>query len=534
VTTWNPVGRSIQASLSYLRRSQLSGYLFAFVGVIATTWVIAELQRYTQVDSPTILYLAVVLGSAVTFGAGPAITASILAVFAYDWQLPPAGTLFIGDDLDTWLALVLFLLVAVVTSELASRQRRRTEEARQREREATALYTLNSLTARSNDPQDFVPDVLRAFARPLGLHSLTLMTTRADGTPEIRVGTPDRPPLSAAEDEKARLVAQTGVPLGLEPLRRRSWLDDSDAHARRLGPIFLPVSAGSQIMGVLQVRRDPAADPLDQEQRRLLAAIAQQFGLALDRERLQNAAAEVAALRRADAMKDALVHSITHDLRTPLALIKASAENLRQEVPWGDDERAAFLANIEHNADRLDKIVSNLLDLSRIDAGLVQPDRQYFPIGSVVDDVVARLGILFTDHPVELDVSDDLPPVPIDYVAIDRVLSNLLENAVRHTPAGTPIRITAHLLDDVVEVAVSDEGPGIGAAALPHVFERFFRGSTPRPDVRRGAGLGLAVAKGLVEAHGGKIRVESSPGHGATFAFTLPGARVKDVLTAKR
>jgi two-component system, OmpR family, sensor histidine kinase KdpD len=501
-------------------------------GVAATTWLVGQVRVNTQIDTPSILYLLVILVAAITFGAGPAIAASVLSVVTYDFFLvEPVGS-FGADDIDQILALALFLLVGVVTSGLAAGQRYRTEEAQRREREATALYTLNSLTARSNDPQQFVPDVARAFADSLGLAGLALLIQGADGELEVLVATGEPSALSPDERALALAVFREGRPIGFDPNQRplrRSPIARSSQQAARdettsgLPAIFLPVQVATRTVGVLRVRVvDPAEHQTDEE-RRQLAAIAQQFGQALERARLQSEAAEVVALRRADELKDALVHSVTHDLRTPLALIRASAENLRVgEIEWSPDERASFVSAIEQNVDRLDKIVANLLDLSRLDAGLVQPDRQYFPIGALIDDVLGRLRLLLLDHVIAVDVPDDLPPVPVDYVAIDRVLSNLLENVVRHTPAGTSVTIAVRQVDETVIVTVADNGLGIAPADVSHVFERFYRGGARRSDVRRGAGLGLAVSRGLIEAHGGKIWVESTAGKGTTFGFWLP------------
>ena len=171
-------------------------------------------------------------------------------------------------------------------------------------------------------------------------------------------------------------------------------------------------------------------------------------------------------------------------------------------------------------ARRLDRLVGNLLDLSRIESGNIQPEKGWYDLGSLVNEVAGRLRRLTSGHRVVLDVPDGLPPVQFDYVEIDQVLSNLVENAVNHTPPGTEITITVRASGQQVEVAVADTGPGIPGDLLPHVFKPFYRG--PQHAAVQGSGLGLAVARGLVEAHGGRIRAENRSGGGARFAFTLP------------
>jgi len=224
---------------------------------------------------------------------------------------------------------------------------------------------------------------------------------------------------------------------------------------------------------------------------------------------------------RADELKNALLSAVSHDLRTPLASIIASAGSLRQpEVRWSESERATFLADIEQEAKRLSRIVDNLLDLSRMESGTLHPERGWYDVAALIDDVVGRVRPQLGERPVELRVPDDLPPVSLDYVEIDQVLSNLLENAARHTGPRTAVTVSARRSGDDVVIEVADDGPGIAADALERLFEPFFSGS--RRATPRGTGLGLAVARGLVEAHGGRITAENRPEGGALFRVTLP------------
>jgi len=231
---------------------------------------------------------------------------------------------------------------------------------------------------------------------------------------------------------------------------------------------------------------------------------------------------EAEIIRRSDEQKTALLNAVSHDLRTPLASILASSESLLQDdVVWTDEDRRDFAESIRNEAIRLNRIVGNLLDLSRIGAGSLRPQKGWYDLRALVDDVVGRLRPVTADHPVAVEVPEDLPPVELDYVEIDVVLSNLIENAAKYTPAGAPIEIGARLGGGLVELEVADRGPGVPEAALARIFDPFYRVPTsgPRP---RGTGLGLAVARGLVEAHGGRIRAANRPGGGAAFTFTLP------------
>ena len=189
-------------------------------------------------------------------------------------------------------------------------------------------------------------------------------------------------------------------------------------------------------------------------------------------------------------------------------------------MSWTEEERRDFAHAIEEEAQRLNRLVGNLLNLSRIEGGSLRPDKGWYDFGALVDDVLGRLRPLMADHSLVVDISDDLPPVLLDYVEIDEVLSNLIENVAKYIPAGTDIRVAARQVNGELEVEVADRGPGIPPDALPHLFEPFYRVS--KAGQPKGTGLGLAVAKGIVEAHGGRIWAENRAEGGARFAFTLP------------
>ncbi len=208
-------------------------------------------------------------------------------------------------------------------------------------------------------------------------------------------------------------------------------------------------------------------------------------------------------------------------MRTPLAAIKASAESLLQDdVAWSPEDQAGFASAIVRESDRLNRLVGNLLDMSRIDGGALRPQRDWYDSGELVYEVVGRLQTLLQHHPVSVHVADDLPPVMLDYLMIDQVITNLIENAVKYTPAGTPLDIHVEATGDRLRVAVADRGPGIPPAQRTTVFDTFYR-LEHRGQIQ-GSGLGLAVSRGLVEAHGGHIWVEETRGGGATFMFDLP------------
>jgi two-component system, OmpR family, sensor histidine kinase KdpD len=350
--------------------------------------------------------------------------------------------------------------------------------------------------------------------------------------------------LSPDEEATAARVLAQGQAMGLHDVPRTSQLS---AHTLRMlvgstaatqqanrSIRFFPLKAGQKGMGVLRVLIEKAsrwlsADPLvSMEQERTNPRTAffwtflEQAGTMIERARLRQQSMQVEVLRRTDTLRAALLSSVSHDLRTPLSSIKAAASSLLQEdVQWDEDARRGFAHTIEREADRLNRLVGNLLDMSRIEAGALKPEKEWYELPALIQDVLGHLQPLLHGRAVQTSLPDDLPPVKMDYLQIDQVLTNLLENAVRYTPTGSPIEISAEAQDGQLLVSVADRGPGIPPEELERIFDKFYRVRTLQRDTS-GSGLGLAVCRGLVEAHGGRIWAENREGGGALFRFTLP------------
>jgi K+-sensing histidine kinase KdpD len=239
-----------------------------------------------------------------------------------------------------------------------------------------------------------------------------------------------------------------------------------------------------------------------------------------DQQHLREESDRVALLEQVDEQRSALLRSVSHDLRTPLASIRAVASDLRAGAAHTESTREELLDVVCDEAERLDRIVSNLLNLSRIEAGALQPDRQAVAFDELVGDLVKRLGRLFVDVRLEVSLADQLPLVDVDYVQVDQVLTNLLENAVRHSPPGSTVRLSAERADDIVAVVVTDEGPGIDPDDRGRIFEPFRTAAGSAS-----TGVGLAICKAIVEAHGGVIGADNNTDGGARFEFTLPVRR---------
>lgn len=538
----------------FLTHRRGAGYVAAAVGVAAATAGIGLIFEHARISNVFMLYLLVVLATASRFGSGPAIAAAALSFFSFNWFFTePRYTLVVYDPAE-WVALLLFLSVALVTGNLAAKLRARADEALRREREAVALYDLGRVVAGGGDLDAALGAAAERLRRELQLNAAAVLLPEADGRLRVRAtaGGPFGWAAAAATMSRVFHRASTrdgdsaptsrlgrwirirrGGPGGRATSLRLARLSTPNEEQRPQGrggvpTWFVPLQTGGRTVGALGLAGAPTEGRFTPEEERLLAAAADQIANAIQRERLHAEATQAEVLRRSDELRAALLRAVSHDLRTPLASIKAAAGSLRrQDMRWSKAEHQSFAETIEAEADRLNLIVGHLLDLSRIEAGALRLEKDWYPLAALVDDVLGRLRPRTAQHWVRADIPEDLPPVPLDYVAIDQVLTNLIENAVKYAPRGTEVRVTAARERDCVRIAVADGGPGVPPEALPYLVEPFYRvpaGRGARVDAARvaGSGLGLAVAKGLVEAHGGRVWAESAPGEGTCITFTVP------------
>jgi two-component system, OmpR family, sensor histidine kinase KdpD len=507
------------------------GYVVALAAVAVVSLFIGFVLGKVNLANVSMLYLMAVLTTAVLYGRGPAVFASLVAFLTFDWFFVEPIHHFTVSDPEEWISLLFFLLTAVVTGQLAAGQRQRAREAQQREREAVVLYDIVRLVG-EQDLEEALGAVAERLREELALTGAAV-EVRQSGGGAIRIAAGDDDalgllqagtlgPTDVLSSGRVQTRGQRGAParwIRLVPPTRRAGADGLLPRDRLH---LVPVRAEERRVGSLLLVSRPGTLPFDAVAGRLLSAVASQLGLAVERARLRQEATEAEILRRTDELRRALLNAVSHDLRTPLASIMASAGSLQQDdVVWSEDERREFAQAIVDEAQRLNRIVGNLLDLSRIEGGSLQPEKGWYDLGALVDEVLGRLRPATAHHRIRVEVPDDLPAVCLDYVEIDQVLSNLVENASKYAPAGTDIGVSIRRVNGEVHVAVEDRGPGIPLESLPHLFDAFYRvaDGTPRA---AGFGLGLAVAKGLVEAHGGRIWAENRPDGGARFTFSLP------------
>ncbi len=446
-------------------RSPLVGLLAAALAVAAVTLLIYPLKTVAPVVSTSVVYLLAVLLVSTYWGLWLGIAAAFGGGLAFNFfHLEPTGRLTIADA-ENWVALAVFLAAAIIASSVAELARSRAREAESRRAEADLAAELARVLLGGAAPLDALAVASQRLATALDVSSATL-----------RLGEPAAAPGHTA--------------LGLELGRGRT------------ATLELPGGLDAAAVERIRARIVPSLEAL--------------LGAALDRDALQAEVVETQALRRSDVVKTALLRAVSHDLRTPLTAIRAAGEALRSTrlEPEDRDELAAV---IESEATRLAHLVDRLLDLSRLQSGTAEPRRDWLALDEVVRGAVEQLGA-GPDVPVTISLDRDLPLIRADAVQLERVFVNLLENARRHAP-GTPVQVRGRVSGGRLLVRVVDRGPGIPRERLERIFEPFYRGEEGGA---AGAGLGLAIVRGFVEANGGRVWAESLPGQGTAFVLEFP------------
>jgi two-component system sensor histidine kinase KdpD len=499
------------------------GYAAALAAVSLVSLFIGIVLGQVNLANASMLYLLAVLATAVAFGRGPAIFASVSAFLVFDWFFVQPEHQFTVSDPGEWLSLLFFLLTAVVTGQLAATQRQRAHEARQREREAVVLYDIVRILAEAN-LDHVLESVAERLRQELRLRAVAIELWLPSGeTSRFGAGEPGALASLRGTSAPARVLHPGPTAASNTHARPGRWVrivQPTRTAVAREDVHLVPIKTAERRVGALLLL-DPSGQ-FESTDDRLVSAAAAQIGLAIERARLREEATEAEILRRTDELRRALLNAVSHDLRTPLATIMASAGSLRQQdVAWTEEERQGFAQAIEEEAERLNRLVGNLLDLSRIEAGSLRPQQSWQDFEALIEDVAERLRPVTSQHRLRIEVPHDLPPVWLDPVEIGEVVYNLVENAAKYAPPRTEITLHAGREGGVLGVSVSDHGPGVPATALANLFDPFYRVIDGRPRAQ-GLGLGLAIVKGLVEAHGGRVWAENRPEGGARFTFTLP------------
>lgn len=464
------------------------------------------LPRFAEANI-VMIYLLGVVYAAWRLGRGPSILAAVLGVAAFDFFFVAPRLTFAVADTEYLVTFAVLLVVALTISTLMVRLRQQADEAWRRERRTAALYGLSRDLAHTRGLENLLRAAVRHIHEVFDSQAAVLIPDDA-GRLASRASAPADFSLPEHDQAVAAWVLDRGQAAGA-----------GTATLPSASALYLPLESGEQRVGVLAVRAGPATDLDSPEQRHFLETFANQTAMAIARARLAELAAQAQVAAETERIRGTLISSVSHDLRTPLAAIAGSAETLLGGGPALDaPTRRELLEGIRDESQRLGRLVAKLLDMTRLEAGAVALQRDWQSLEELVGSALARLEPLLRDRPVTVALPPDLPLVACDGLMIEQVIVNLVENAARHTPPGTPIRIDGELGASGLALAVADRGPGLQPGEEERVFAKFYRRDPSGP----GAGLGLAICRAILEAHGGRIEATNRAGGGAVFRFELP------------
>lgn len=459
--------------------SRVWKYVLALLLIATVTTVLFVLRDELDTTLVALLYLMPLGMITALWGLEAGITSALITFLTLNYFfIEPYYTFTVHQPTDI-VILVVFLMVAVVISQLVGQAQAGLAAATAREREATQLYELSTALTGLNDDRaiaQILAQQVRAVAE-CEYVELTVTDTHSSAYCLPDIPPPTRPP-----------------------------------------ELIVPIEAARGVLGEIRLWR--AAPAISSSERRLFKTFASQGALALERAWLAQAESRARVLEESDQLKSAILSSVSHELRTPLSTIKAAASSLRgKEVNWDSPAREELVAAIDDEADHLNLLVGNLLDMSRIESGALKPKREWNILSEIVGSVLARMKHLAVEHKIKVDVPESLPLVPVDYVQMEQVFTNLISNSLKYAPAHTVVCIRARQEDESIHVQVSNQGPHIPTEDLERIFDKFYR--TAAADRVTGTGLGLTICKGIIEAHGGRIWVENVP-DGLAFNFSFP------------
>ena len=489
------------------RPVERGGLLAALAAVAAATAIGFTLFGRTQLTDVVMTYLLGTVLVSMRYGYRASMVTTVLGVLTFDFLFVPPYLSFAVSDFRHVVTFAIMFVVAFVISRLTQRTRDQAEAARHRELRTARLYAMSRELAATQEQETLVAiagsHLHDAFAATIAV----LLPDEGGALRSVSSGA-HALPVEGDDLGVAEWVWAHGKPAG--------WTTDTLPSSSAL---FVPLVGSRGRVGVLGVRPTARGRIADPEQRHVLEAFAAQLASALERARLSAEAQRSHLEIEAERLRSSLLSSVSHDLRTPLGVITgASSSLLTQASSLSVAARDDLLETIHEEAERLNRLVGNLLDMTRVASGALQLAREWHPVEELVGVALARLETRLGARAIELHLAADLPPVAVDAVLVEQVLINLLENALKYTPAASPIAIGAAVEGGAMVIEVADRGPGVAAEERERVFEKFYQ-------VARGgggAGLGLAICRGVIDAHGGRIWVEAREGGGAAFRFALP------------
>jgi two-component system, OmpR family, sensor histidine kinase KdpD len=489
---------------------QALNYILALILVVAATGLCALLKKFFDPTNLVMIYLLGTVVAALYLGQGPSILVSILGVIVFDVLfVPPYLSLAVGD-VRYFFSLIALLAVGIIISYLTSQFRRQTRAAWQRERQTAALYALGRDLAVANDLDSYIKAILRRTRDTLENDILIFLPDPENN--EIMQPFTERPDIEVTgNDIAAALWAfqhQKIIGHGTDTL--------PNARAR-----YFPLVTGRGIVGVLALLEPAQKEELTPEQERLMEAYADLSAVAIEGILLAQESRNIEILKTKEKLQNALLGSISHDLRTPLVSVIGSLSSIEESRGKLDEAAIKKLIRVARiEAERLNRLITNLLDESRLEADTIKINRQPSEVQDLVGAALEQLGQRTAEHQIKIDLPADLPFVAVDFPLVVQALANILDNALKYSTPGSLIEIEGRATEIGISLAISDRGIGIPSQDLEHIFEKFYR--VHRPEKISGTGLGLTIARGIIEAHNGHIGAENRAGGGTIIRLTLP------------
>jgi two-component system, OmpR family, sensor histidine kinase KdpD len=487
-------------------------YAISAGAVILALGVGELISRFIGFQSVSLVFLVAVLASAIAWGLGPSLFAGLLSVLVFNFFfIPPLYTLTIADPVNV-ISLFFFGLVALVVSNLTAATRAQIVAARARAKTTAELYAFSRKLAGIGTLDDLLWATVYQVSSMLRVSTVLLLPGASGASLTLASAYPPDDRLDDADMAAARWCWEHNhvAGRGSDTLPGGKWL-------------FLPLRTGSGTVGVVGIERDLPGPLLTPDERRLLDALADQVAVAIERVSLARGLAEARVLAETERLRAALLTSISHDLRTPLASIIGTVSSLRSYADKYDArDRDELLATLESEAERLNRFVGNLLDMTRLESGAIEMNLDLVDVVEIIGAALERAGNVLARHRIDLSIDPDLPMLRLDPILFEQILFNLLDNAAKYAPPGSRIDLRAQCNGDLVAVAVIDEGPGIPPGDLERVFDKFYR--VQAQDRRRaGTGLGLAICRGFIEALGGRIDAQNRRDRsGAILTVRIP------------
>jgi two-component system, OmpR family, sensor histidine kinase KdpD len=497
------------------------GYALAIGGVAFVVVLYTLLITNVNATTMALSFLLIVLLVASIHGLGPAIVASVVGMLCFNFFfLPPIGKFTIHGP-QNWVALFAFLITAIIASQLSSMANTRARDAEKRREEVWKLYQLSQAIIITPDSETASSSLARQVVEIFGVPYCAVWIPKEEGgwkrlamATELSKPNAFNPDLASIQTVfstgELKLIHATGLNLDGE-----LTLDKKAP----LAVIYAPLKVGVRMIGVVVLISASI-------ERGTVEAVAGLMALALERARFLQAMSHTEALRQSDELKSALLASVSHNLRTPLTAIRAAVDSLlKEDISWDQVALHEFHLIISEETYRLTRLVENLLEMARIEAGELHLMKQWISISELFSNVLDRCAAVTRDHQIVVELNDESLNVWIDTRLVSEVLTNLIENAAKYSPMGSEITLSGLVRNDELLIGVKDQGPGIAPEESNHIFNKFYRGKQLPRQGSEGTGMGLAIASGIVEAHGGRIWVESILGQGSTFCFSLPNER---------